>query len=74
MQTSSRLLWLVAAALAAGVLAPEVAHAQYLDPGAASVIVQVVIAGIVGVAAFVKFNWARISSFFTRSSKGDRPR
>ena len=74
MQASSRLVRSVAAALAAGMLAPEAAHAQYLDPGAASVIVQVVIAGFVGVAGFVSFSWGRISSFFTRSSKGDRPR
>ena len=33
---------------------------QYLDPGAGSVVVQVVIAGIAGLAAVTKFYWGRI--------------
>jgi hypothetical protein len=42
---------------------------QYLDPGAGSIVVQVVVAGIVGLAAVTKFYWTRISSFFNRSSR-----
>ena len=50
-------------------LTPVDAHAQYLDPGAGSIIVQAVIAVIVGVAATTKIYWYRISDFFDRRSK-----
>ena len=49
---------------------PSAAQAQYLDPGAGSIILQVVIAAVVGVAATVRLYWARISVFFSRRSKG----
>ena len=41
---------------------------QYLDPGAGSVVVQVLVAGIVGAAAVTKFYWKRIVSLFSRSA------
>jgi hypothetical protein len=50
-------------------LTPVVAHAQYLDPGAGSIIVQAVIAVVVGVAATTRIYWYRISAFFDRRSK-----
>jgi hypothetical protein len=50
-------------------LMPSVAQAQYLDPGAGSLVVQVVIAGMVGASAFLKIYWNKISSFFERRSK-----
>ncbi len=46
--------------------APAPAAAQYLDPGASSIIVQVLIAGVVGVAAIVKLYWHRIKQLFGR--------
>jgi hypothetical protein len=50
-------------------LAPDTAHAQYLDPGAGSIIVQAVIAVMVGVTAAVKIYWGKISGFLHRRSK-----
>ena len=55
-----------AAALA---LVPSPAAAQYLDPGASSVIVQVIIAGLVGVAAVVRLYWGRIKAFIASRRK-----
>jgi hypothetical protein len=52
MQTGARRL-LIAVGCAIFVL-PGVAHAQYLDPGAGSMIIQVVIALGVGIAATFK--------------------
>jgi hypothetical protein len=57
---------------AALILFPSVAHAQYLDPGAGSMIVQLVIALVVGLAATAKFYWRRITNVFARRSK-ERP-
>jgi hypothetical protein len=50
-------------------LTPVEAHAQYLDPGAGSIIVQAVIAVVVGVAATTRIYWYRISAFFGRRSR-----
>lgn len=47
-------------------LLPSVAQAQYLDPGAGSIMVQVVIAALVGASATVKIYWSRISAFLAR--------
>ena len=55
-----------AAALA---LVPTPAAAQYLDPGASSVIVQVIIAGLIGVAAVVRLYWGRIKAFIAARRK-----
>ena len=55
-----------AAALA---LLPTPAAAQYLDPGASSVIVQVIIAGLIGVAAVVRLYWSRIKAFIASRRK-----
>jgi hypothetical protein len=43
--------------------------AQYLDPGAGSVILQAVIAVVVGGLAAVKLFWGRISTFLGRAKK-----
>ena len=51
------------------VLVPTPAAAQYLDPGASSVIVQVVIAGLIGVAAVVRLYWGRIKAFIASRRK-----
>ena len=63
---------LVIAACAVSLLfAPASVSAQYLDPGAGSIMIQVVIAAIVGVSAFAKLYWSRITAFFSKK-KTDR--
>ena len=47
-------------------LTPVVAQAQYLDPGAGSIIVQAVIAVVVGATATIRLYWHRISPFLRR--------
>jgi len=63
----------VAGALAALLFVPATAGAQYLDPGAASIIIQAVVAGIVAVGAGVKLYWSKISGLFSRRRRSDRP-
>lgn len=41
----------------------------YIDPGSGSYLVQVIIAGILGIIFFFKNIWAWVKSVFTRSSK-----
>ena len=50
-------------------LTPSPAHAQYLDPGSGSIIVQAVIAVVVGVSATIRLYWHRIAAFRQRRSK-----
>lgn len=47
----------------------------YLDPGSGSFIIQLLIAGLVGAAFFLRSSWGRIKGFFTRSNsvEDDRP-
>ena len=73
MQSKSRWrAWLpVTGALAALALLPVPAEAQYLDPGAGSILIQVVMAVVVGLAATLKLYWAKISGFVSRRSKRD---
>ena len=54
-------------------LTPGTAGAQYLDPGAASILVQVVLALVVGAIAGIKFHWTRIAALFSRRSKDTSP-
>jgi hypothetical protein len=48
-------------------LLPVAAQAQYLDPGASSVVVQLVIAGVIGFAAVLKLYWHRLKALFVSS-------
>ncbi len=66
---NQRLRFAAGAAALALVLAPRSAEAQYLDPGAGSVIVQVIVAVVVGAAAGFKLYWGKIASFAGRRSK-----
>jgi hypothetical protein len=53
-------------------LLPETAAAQYLDPGAGSIMVQAVIAVAIGLAATLRLYWHRISGFLaSRRSKNE---
>jgi hypothetical protein len=52
---------------------PGTAGAQYLDPGAAGIIIQAIVAGVVAVGAGVKLYWSKISGLFSRRRRSDRP-
>jgi hypothetical protein len=69
--TGHRHRWISVAATA--LLIPTAAGAQYLDPGAASIIIQAVVAGVVAVGAGIKLYWSKISGFFSRRRRPDRP-
>jgi hypothetical protein len=61
------------AAAAAMALAPTPAAAQYLDPGAGSIVVQAAIAIAIGLAATLKLYWHNISTFWSsRRSKSEK--
>ena len=59
-------------AIVATALAPTPARAQYLDPGAGSIIVQAVLAIVVGASATVVLYWRRVRGLLSRLSKGGR--
>ncbi|MGI9584788.1 MAG: hypothetical protein ACR2N7_04290 [Acidimicrobiia bacterium] len=44
---------------------------SYIDPAAGATIMQLVVAGTVGIGAVVKLKWTSIKSLFTRSDAGD---
>jgi hypothetical protein len=46
------------------------ARAQYVDPGAASVLLQALIAVLVGLAAVLKLYWKKITGLFGKRSRG----
>ena len=54
------------------IILPSMAHAQYLDPGAGSMLLQVIVALVVGLGAGVKLYWRRVSGFFGRSKRSDQ--
>jgi hypothetical protein len=63
-----------AIAAAAALLLPAshgVAHA-YLDPGTGSIILQGLIAGIIGTAAFARMYWTRLKSLLRRGGERDQ--
>ena len=47
------------------------AHA-YLDPGTGSIILQGLIAGVIGTAAFARMYWARLKMIFRRPAERDQ--
>ncbi len=50
------------------IVVPAPAHA-YLDPGSASMIVQMIIGAIAGVGIAVKVYWHKIKGFFDRDTR-----
>ena len=44
----------------------------YLDPGTGSLILQVLIGGLAGVAVFVKYRWGAIRGRFRRGPESDQ--
>jgi hypothetical protein len=63
---------LISGALLTLALTPSSAEAQYLDPGAGSVIIQAVLAVMIGVTAGIKLYWGKITGFLSRRSKSSR--
>lgn len=61
---------LLASALILGFATP--AEAQYLDPGAGSVMIQALIAGAVGAATVIKLYWSKISGLFRKRDRAGR--
>jgi len=53
---------------------PLLSGHAYLDPGSGSVLIQLLIAGLLGAAFLIKAFWSRIKAFFNRSnaSKDER--
>ena len=64
-----RLGFAAGAASLALVRTPRSAEAQYLDPGAGSILVPVILSVVVGAVASLKFYWGRIATFAGRRSK-----
>ena len=56
---------LVVAIVGAVALAPSSAHA-YIDPGTGSMVLQGIIAGVVGGLVVIKMYWQRIKAIFSR--------
>ena len=42
---------------------------MYIDPGAGSVILQAVLAGVLGIGVFVRMNWTRIKARFSNGKQ-----
>lgn len=59
------------ACLSVGVAAP--AQAQYLDPGAGSIVIQAIVAGVLGVATVLKLYWSKIKGLFRGRSDTNKP-
>ncbi len=49
------------------ILAPFLRPQAYLDPGSGSFLIQLVIAGLVGVGFIVKVYWKKIKGLFSRT-------
>lgn len=71
-RTRERRLRLIVGALTALLFAPAPAGAQYLDPGAASIIIQAVVGGVVAVGVGLKLYWSKITALFSRRRRNDR--
>jgi hypothetical protein len=54
---------------------PLLSGNAYLDPGSGSVLIQLLIAGLLGAAFILKVSWSKIKAFFSRSnaSKYEKP-
>lgn len=63
---------LAAALFGLALLAPPPAYG-YLDPGTGSLIVQAVIAAVVGIATAMKLYWSRIRAAFSQVGRVDPP-
>ncbi len=62
----SNVIQVVFAVLRAGIPISPIEQAPYLDPGAGSYIIQLLVAGSVALIFLVKSQWARIKAFLGR--------
>ena len=44
---------------------------SYIDPGSSSMLIQMLVAGVLGALFFIKNSWYRIKSFFFKSKDKD---
>jgi len=44
----------------------------YLDPGSGSLIIQLILAGLLGFGVFIRLQWKKIKTFFTRETDSKR--
>ena len=49
-------------------LAPLETREAYLDPGSGSILLQLLVASLLGLAVLLRTSWGRIKSFFRRGS------
>ena len=56
--------WAVVVLMLVGIMPTGVTQA-YLDPGSGSLLIQIIIAGILGLLVAIKLYWSRIVAFFT---------
>jgi hypothetical protein len=54
---------------------PLLSGKAYLDPGSGSVLIQLLIAGLLGAGFILKASWSKIKAFFNRTeaNKEDKP-
>ncbi|HEV8454252.1 MAG TPA: hypothetical protein VGQ24_05150 [Gemmatimonadales bacterium] len=53
-------------------LLPPPLHAQYLDPGSGSILIQVLLGGVVGLAAILKLYWHKIRGILPGAKRAVR--
>jgi hypothetical protein len=56
----------------AALLAPSWRELAYLDPGSGSILLQLLIAGILGFLVLLRTSWGRIKSFFGRGPQPEQ--
>jgi hypothetical protein len=44
----------------------------YLDAGTGSLLVQLLVGGLAGIATFVKFRWGTVKGWFSKAQKTDQ--
>lgn len=54
---------------------PLLSGKAYLDPGSGSVLIQLLIAGLLGAGFILKASWSKIKAFFSRTeaTKDEKP-
>ncbi|MEQ1871945.1 MAG: hypothetical protein ABL961_18150 [Vicinamibacterales bacterium] len=60
--------------IALAVLASEAPVHAYLDPGAGSMLLQVVLGGVAALGVFVRLFWHRLTSAFRKQDSGNKKR
>lgn len=66
-----RTIGLIALSLACFILSTNTSFA-YIDPGSGSMVLQVLIASILGILTAIKLYWSKIKSYFSKSSDASK--